>query len=95
MRAYSARHITRLASYRGAVVRDDELMEKIDFDQNFTNPQIFKLQIITDVPCKVLINGNSEVEIDPNYGLTIDYTDLMINSFKFIDNANVYVVVGY
>ena len=45
MRAYSARHITRLASYSGPVTNGDNLMELIDFDPDFTNPKIFKIQI--------------------------------------------------
>ena len=96
MRAYSARHITRLASYSGAPQANDDLMDLIDFDPEFTNPQIFKLQIIPDAPCRVKVNGTSELTINNNYGLTIDYTDLMINSFVFLDGGiNVYVVVGY
>ena len=43
MRAYSARHITRLASYSGPVTNGDNLMELIDFDKDFTNPKIFKM----------------------------------------------------
>ena len=95
MRAYSARHITRLASYSGAVTNGDNLMELIDFDKDFTNPQIFKLQIIPDAPCRVKVNGTSELTINNNYGLTIDYTDLMIHSFEFLDQADIYSVVGY
>lgn len=96
MRAYSARHITRLASYNGVPQANEDLMDLIDFDPEFTNPQIFKLQIIPDAPCRVKVNGTSELTINNNYGLTIDYTDLMINSFVFLDGGvNVYVVVGY
>ena len=96
MRAYSARHITRLASYSGAVTNGDNLMELIDFDPDFTNPRIFKLQIMVDAPCDVLINGNSEVTISEKYGLIIEDTDLMIDSFVFkTGGVNVYAVVGY
>ena len=96
MRAYSARHITRLASYNGVPQVNADLMELIQFDPDFTNPRIFKLQIMVDAPCDVLINGNSEVRISEKYGLIIEYTDLMIDSFVFkADVPNVYVVVGY
>ena len=96
MRAYSARHITRLASYSGAVTNGDNLMELIDFDPDFTNPKIFKIQIAVENDCEVEINGNSKVVISSTYGLTLDYTDLMIDSFVFkADVPNVYVVVGY
>ena len=56
MRAYSARHITRLASYSGAVTNGDNLMELIDFDPDFTNPKIFKIQIAVENDCEVEIN---------------------------------------
>ena len=96
MRAYSARHITRLASYNGVPQVNADLMELIQFDPDFTNPRIFKLQIMVDVPCDVLINGNSEVRISEKYGLIIEYTDLMIDSFVFkTGGVNVYAVVGY
>lgn len=96
MRAYSARHITRLASYNGTPNIDEDLMNLIKFDPDFTNPRIFKLQIMVDVPCDVLINGNSEVKISEKYGLIIEYTDLMIDSFVFkTGGVNVYAVVGY
>ena len=96
MRAYSARHITRLASYNGVPNIDEDLMNLINFDPDFTNPRIFKLQIMVDAPCDVLINGNSEVRISEKYGLIIEYTDLMIDSFVFkTGGVNVYAVVGY
>ena len=96
MRAYSARHITRLASYIGTPNRGDDLMDLIDFDKDFTNPKIFKIQIAVENDCEVEINGNSKVIISSVYGLTLDYTDLMIDSFVFkADVPNVYVVVGY
>lgn len=96
MRAYSARHITRLASYIGTPNRGDDLMDLIDFDKNFTNPQIFKIQIVPSALCEVTINENSKITISPDYGLTIDYTDLMIHSFVFEqDGVDVYAVVGY
>lgn len=97
MRAYSARHITRLASYNGTPALDYDLVEHIrGIAPEFTNPQIFKIQIMVDAPCKVLINGNSEIDINPTYGLTIDYSDLLIHSFVFkTDNVNVYAVIGY
>lgn len=97
MRAYSARHITRLTSYDGIPALDYDLVDHIrDIAPEFTNPQIFKIQIMVDAPCKVLINGNSEIDINPTYGLTIDYSDLMINSFVFkTANVNVYAVIGY
>ena len=60
MRAYSARHITRLASYSGPVTNGDNLMELIDFDKDFTNPKIFKIQIAVENDCEVEINGNSK-----------------------------------
>ena len=95
MRAYSARHITRLASYNGTPNIDEDLMNLINFDPDFTNPRIFKLQIMVDAPCNVLINGNSEVTISEKYGLIIEYTDLMIDSFVFkTGGVNVYAVVG-
>ena len=95
MRAYSARHITRLASYNGQVNVGQDLMDLIDFDPDFTNPQIFKIQIVPNVPCRVRINGTSELLISNLYGLTIDYTDLMVHSFEFLDQADIYAVVGY
>lgn len=96
MRAYSARHITRLASYNGTPNIDEDLMNLIKFDPDFTNPRIFKLQIMVDASCDVLINGNSEVTISEKYGLIIEYTDLMIDSFVFkTANINVYAVIGY
>lgn len=96
MRAYSARHITRLASYNGTPNIDEDLMNLIKFDPDFTNPRIFKLQIMVDASCDVLINGNSEVTISEKYGLIIEYTDLMIDSFVFkTANVNVYAVIGY
>lgn len=76
MRAYSARHITRLASYNGTPNIDEDLMNLIKFDPDFTNPRIFKLQIMVDASCDVLINGNSEVTISEKYGLIIEYTQL-------------------
>lgn len=93
---YYPRNISRLASAKGTSVMDMELMDLITFDKDFTNPRVLKIQIMVDNFCTVLINGKSEMEIHPDYGLLLEYTDMIIDSLVFKnDGVNFYAVVGY
>ena len=96
MGTHYRRHISRLASHSGVTTKGEDLMDLITFDKDYTNPKIFKLQIMVEQNCEVTINGKSKMTIDQRYGLTLDYTDLDVESFIFdTDQIPYYVVVGY
>ena len=96
MRAYSARHITRLASVNVQSTANMDFMEQVNFDQEFTNPKIFKIQMMVDQNCTVIINEHSRFDIDPRYGLLLDYTDMIIESMVIeTDGVQIYAIVGY
>lgn len=96
MRAYQARHITRLASVNVQSTADMDFMKEIKFDPNFTNPKIFKIQMMVDQNCTVIINEHSQFDIDPRYGLLLDYTDMIIESMVIkTDGVQIYAIVGY
>ena len=96
MRAYQARHITRLASVDILSTPNMDFMEQVNFDQEFTNPKIFKIQMMVDQNCTVIINEHSRFDIDPRYGLLLDYTDMIIESMVIkTDGVQIYAIVGY
>ena len=104
MGTHMARHISRLTSYRGTPQVGEDLVKLVaetqqggtGYEQSFTCKHFLKIQIMVTNACKVKINENSEIWIDPRFGLTLDYTDLVIHSFEFIDNPGAtYAVIGY
>ena len=92
---YYPRNIARLAYYKGRVNANQTLNDIITFDASYSKPRVLKMQLTVDVPCRVKINEHSTVLVDNNYGLIIDYTDLIIDSLEFLDPADIYIVVGY
>lgn len=96
MRTYNARHISRLTSVNVQSTAGMDFMEQVDFDQTFTHKEILKIQMMVDAECTVLINGHSRITINPNYGLLLDYTDMIIKTMV-VETAGVgiYAVVGY
>lgn len=90
------RHIARLTSVREVSANGMQLTDLIDFDPMITRPQILKIQIMVDNFCTIIINDHSEIEIDPQYGLLLDYTDMIVNTLEFVTGGvNFYAVIGY
>lgn len=55
-----------------------------------------KIQITVDKDCLVKINGEDEVLIKAQYGLSIDYADVDIKSIvSLTDGVAVYAIIGY
>ena len=62
----------------------------------WTNYTAKKRQIAVDKDCLVKINGEDEVLIKAQYGLSIDYTDVDIKSIvSLTDGVTVYAIIGY
>ena len=62
----------------------------------WTNHMAKKIQISVDKDCLVKINGEDEVLIKPQYGLTVEYTDADIETVvSLTDGVSVYAIIGY
>lgn len=96
MGTHYARHISRLTSVNIQSTRNMDFMKQVNFDPTFTHKHILKIQMMVDAECDVLINGHSRLTINPNYGLLLDYTDIIITSMIIeTDGVNIYAIIGY
>ena len=96
MGTHYARHIARLASINLQSTADMDFMERVNFDPAFTHKEILKLQMMVDQNCTVVINEHSRFDIDPRYGLLLDYTDMIIKSMTIVTpGVQIYAIIGY
>lgn len=97
MGTHYARHIARLTSVTiPQSTPNMDFMERVNFDPSFTHKEILKLQMAVDQTCRVIINGHSEFDIDPRYGLLLDYTDMIVKSMTIVtQGVQIYAIVGY
>lgn len=96
MGTHYARHIARLASVNVQSTQGMDFMAQVNFDPSFTHKEILKLQMMVNQNCTVVINGHSRFDIDPRYGLLLDYTDMIIKSMTIeTDGVQIYAIVGY
>lgn len=62
----------------------------------WSHPSARKIQIAVDKDLLVKINGEDEVLIKPQYGLTIEYADANIVTMEALtDGVSVYAIIGY
>ena len=67
-----------------------------ELQPKWTNCTAKKIQIAVDKDCLVKINGEDEVLIKPQYGLTIEYADADIKSIESLtDSVAIYAIIGY
>lgn len=103
MGTHYSRHISRLTSYSGSPQIGEDLVSLVannpngtGYEPTFTCKHFLKIQIAVTNKCKVRINDNSVIYIDPRFGLTLDYTDLVVHSFVFEEApGDTYAVIGY
>lgn len=61
-----------------------------------TSPSARKIQIAVDKDLLVKINGEDEILIKPQYGLTIEYADANIETMEALTGGvSVYAIIGY
>lgn len=90
-----ASHVTYVK--KTTVANEEILRNKIkELQPTWTNHSARKITVSVKSECLVLINGVDEILITPEYGLSLDYSDIKIDTFTTItENVELYMVISY
>lgn len=90
-----ASHVTYV---KKTTVENEEIVKnKIkELHPEWTHHNARKITVSVKSECLVLINGVDEILITPEYGLSLEYSDIKIETFTTLtENVELYMVISY
>ncbi len=87
---------TRLAVINKVSKYNEELLVPSLFDETYTRPKVKKIDIAVDKDCTLIINGKDRLFIKSQFGLSLDYDDVDLESLVcYTTGVSIYAILSY